>query len=148
MFFCCTVILSRLLEDTLRHQQKCDVISLCANCILRHLETSCFQALIQSPVSVNPTIVLFTIGSYVHRYKFKIYIHNSPRNNGMVLSVVKMLAAGVRRAMESDVLASMLSMQFGKFKRILKYFEISVNISSVGEGIHCACRAVHMAQVA
>jgi hypothetical protein len=38
-------------------------------------------------------------------------------------------------------------MQFGKFQRILKFFEISVNISSVGEGICCACRAVHMAQV-
>ena len=104
MFFCCTVILSRLLEDTLRHQQKCDVISLCANCILRHLETSCFQALIQSPVSVNPTIVLFTIGSYVHSYKFEICIHNSLQNNGMALFVVKILADGVRRAMDSDVL--------------------------------------------
>jgi hypothetical protein len=38
-------------------------------------------------------------------------------------------------------------MQFGKFQRILKSFEISVNISSVGEGICCACSAVHMAQV-
>jgi len=56
--------------------------------------------------------------------------------NGTVL--VKILAAEVRRAMESDVLASILSMQVGKFQRILKSFEISVNISSVGEGICCA----------
>jgi hypothetical protein len=41
----------------------------------------------------------------------------------MVLFVVKILAAGFRRAMDSDVLASILSMQFGKFQRILKYFE-------------------------
>jgi hypothetical protein len=65
----------------------------------------------------------------------------------MVLFVVKILAAGVRRAMESDVLASILSMQFEKFQRILESFEISVNISSVGEGICCACSAVHMVQV-
>jgi hypothetical protein len=64
----------------------------------------------------------------------------------MVLFVVKILAAGVRRAMESDVLASILSTQFGKFQRILKSFEISVNISSVGEGMFCACSAVHMPQ--
>jgi hypothetical protein len=65
----------------------------------------------------------------------------------MTLFVVKILAAGVRRAMDSDVLVSTLSMQFGKFHRILKSFEISVNISSVGEGICCACSAIHMAQV-
>jgi hypothetical protein len=65
----------------------------------------------------------------------------------MVPFVVKILAAGVRRAMESDVLASTLSMQFGKLQRILKSFEISANISSVGEGVCCACSAVHMAQV-
>ena len=64
----------------------------------------------------------------------------------MVLFVVNILAAGVRRAMESDVLASILSMQIGKFQRILKSSEISVNISSVGEGICCACSAVHVAQ--
>jgi len=65
----------------------------------------------------------------------------------MELFVVKILAAEVWRAMDSDVLASILSMQFGKFQRILKSFEISVNISSFGEGICCACSAVHMAQV-
>jgi hypothetical protein len=65
----------------------------------------------------------------------------------MVLFVVKILAARVWRAMNSDVLASILSMQFGKFQLILKSFEISVNISSVGEGICCACSVVHMAQV-
>ena len=65
----------------------------------------------------------------------------------MLLLVVKILAARVRWAMDSDVLASILSMQFGKFQRILKSFEISVNISSVGEGTCCACSAVHMAQV-
>jgi hypothetical protein len=64
----------------------------------------------------------------------------------MVRFIVKILAAGVRRAMESDVLASILSMQFGKFQRILKSFEISVNISFVGEGVCCACSAVHMVQ--
>ena len=56
----------------------------------------------------------------------------------MVLFVVKILAAGVRWAMDSDVFASILPMQFGKFRRILKSFEISVNISSVVEGICCA----------
>jgi hypothetical protein len=65
----------------------------------------------------------------------------------MILFVVKILAAGVRRALNSDVLASTLSMQFGKFQRISKSFEISVNISSVGEGMCCACSAAHMAQV-
>jgi len=116
------------------------------NCVLRHLQTPCFQALIQSRVSENSTIPLFTKGSYVHSNKFKICVHNSLQNNGMVLFVVKILAAGVRRAVESDVLASILSMQFVKFQRILKCFEISVNISSVGEGICCACSAVHVAQ--
>jgi len=71
---------------------------------------------------------LFTIGSYVHSYKFKIYIYNSLQNNGMVLFVVKILAAGVRQAMNPDVLASILSMQIGKVQRILKSFEISANI--------------------
>jgi hypothetical protein len=65
----------------------------------------------------------------------------------MVLFVVRILAAGVRRAVDPDVLASTLSMEFGKFQRILKSFEISVNISSFGEGICCACSAVHMSQV-
>jgi hypothetical protein len=65
----------------------------------------------------------------------------------MVPFVVIILAAGVRRAMDSDVLASILSMQFGKFQRVLKSFEISVNISHFGEGICCACSAVHVAQV-
>jgi len=117
------------------------------NCILRHLQTSCFQALILSRVSENSTIALFTIGSYIHSYKLKICVHNSLQNNGMVMFVVKILAAGVRRAMDSDVLASILTKQLGKFQRILKSFEISVNISPFGEGICCACSAVHMAQV-
>jgi hypothetical protein len=117
------------------------------NCILRHLQFSCFQALRQSRVSENFTIALFTTGSYIHSYKFKICVHKSLQNNGMVLFVFKILAAGVRRAMNSDVLVSILLMQFGKFQRILKSFEISVNFLSFGEGICCACRAVHMAQV-
>jgi len=66
----------------------------------------------------------------------------------MILSAVKILAAGVRRAMDSDVTASILSIQFGKFQRILKSFEISVNISCIGEGMCCACSAVRMAQFA
>jgi hypothetical protein len=49
----------------------------------------------------------------------------------MALFIVKILAAGVRRAVDSDVLVSVLSMQFGKFQRILKSFEISLNMSSV-----------------
>jgi hypothetical protein len=53
----------------------------------------------------------------------------------MVLFVVKILAAGVRRALNSDVLAATLSIQLGKIQPILKSFEISVNISSSGEGI-------------
>ena len=44
------------------------------------------------------------------------------------LFVVKVLSAGVRRAVESDVLASILSMQFRKFQGILKSFETSLNI--------------------
>ena len=42
--------------------------------------------------------------------------------------------------------ASLLSLQFGNFQRILKSLGISVNISSVGEGVSCAGSAVHMAQ--
>ena len=91
-----------------------------------------------SDTEPNSTIVLFIIGSYVHSYKFEICVHNSLQTNGMVPSVVKILAAGVRRAMNSDVLASVLSMQFGKFQRILKSFKISVNISSFGKDICCA----------
>ena len=98
------------------------------NYILGHFQNSCFEALLRSRVSENSTIALFTIGSYVHSYKFKMYVHNSLQNNGMVLFVVKILAAGVRRAMGSDVLASILSMQFGKFQGILKTFETSLNI--------------------
>jgi hypothetical protein len=41
-------------------------------------------------------------------------VHDSLQNNGTALFVVKVLAAGVRRALNSDVLASVLSMQFGK----------------------------------
>jgi hypothetical protein len=74
-------------------------------------------------------------------------VNNSLQSNGMVLFVIKILADGVRRALDSDVLASILSMQVGKFQRILKSFDIFVNISSVGEGIQCAYSAVHMAQV-
>jgi len=44
------------------------------------------------------------------------------------MSVVKILVAGVLRTMNSDVLASILSMQFGKFQGILKTFETSLNI--------------------
>jgi len=116
------------------------------NCILRHFQTSCFQALLQSRVSGKSIIALFTICSYVHSYKFKICVHNSLQNNGMTLFVVKILAAGVRQAMDSDVLVYILSMQFGKFQRTLKSFEISLSFSSVGAGICCACSAVHMAQ--
>jgi hypothetical protein len=65
----------------------------------------------------------------------------------MILFVVNIMAAGVRRAMNSDVLASILSIQFGKFQQILKSFEIPVNISSFGEGVCCACSEVHTAQV-
>jgi hypothetical protein len=57
-----------------------------------------------------------------------------------------MLVVLVLRAINSDMLASILSIQFGKFQGILKSFEISLNIS-FGEGIYCACRAVYMAQV-
>jgi hypothetical protein len=99
----------------------------------------------QSRVSEN-TIPLFTVGSHVYSYKFKICVHNSLQNNRLALFVVKILAAGVRRAMNSDVLASILSMQFGEFQRILKSFEISVNISSFGQGICRARSAVRMAQ--
>jgi len=74
------------------------------NCILRHFSNFVFPVLIQSRVSENSTIALFTRGSYVHSYKFKICVHNSLQNNGKALFVVKILAAGFRRAMESDVL--------------------------------------------
>jgi len=57
-----------------------------------------------------------------------MYVHNSLQNNGMVLFVVKILAAGVRRAMGSDVLASILSMQFGKFQRIFTEISKDFNI--------------------
>jgi hypothetical protein len=65
----------------------------------------------------------------------------------MVLFVVKILAARDWQAFDSDCFPSVLPMQFGKFLRTMKSFEISVNISSVAEGMCCACRAVHMAQV-
>jgi hypothetical protein len=65
----------------------------------------------------------------------------------MVLFVAEILAAGVRRAMNSDVLASILPMQFAKFQPILKSFKISVNISYFGEGVCCACSPVRMVQV-
>jgi len=64
-----------------------------------------------------------------------ICIHNSLQNNGMALFVVKTLADGVRRAMDSDVLCIYhLNAIWRKFHPILKSFEISVNISSVGGG--------------
>jgi hypothetical protein len=65
----------------------------------------------------------------------------------MVLFVVKMLAGRDQRAFDSDCFPSVLPTQFGKFQQTLKSLEISVNISSGGEGIRCACRTVHMAQV-
>ena len=49
--------------------------------------------------------------------------------------------------MDSNVLASILSIQFGKFQRILNTFEISVNSSCVGEGTVFVRSAVHTAQV-
>jgi hypothetical protein len=101
----------------------------------------------QSRVSENFTIALITTGSYVHSYKFKICVRNSLQSNGMALFVVKILAAGVRRAMNSGVLASILQLKFGKFQRILKSFEISVHISYFGEGMCCAYSAGHMAQL-
>jgi hypothetical protein len=114
-----------------------NVISLCGKTVSSGtLQTLCFQALIQSRVSGKSIIALFTIGSYVHSYKFKICVHNSLQNNGMTLFVVKILAAGVRRAMDSNVLVYILSMQFGKFQRTLKSFEIPLHISSVGAGIY------------
>jgi hypothetical protein len=48
-------------------------------------------------------LALFTIGSYVHSYKFEIFVHNSLQNNRMALGCQN-LADGVRRAMDSDVL--------------------------------------------
>jgi hypothetical protein len=57
-------------------------------------------------VSENPTIALFTTGSYIHSYKFKICIHNSLQNNGMILLVVKTLAARIWRAFNSNVLST------------------------------------------
>ena len=99
------------------------------NCILRHLQTSCFQALVQNRVSENSTIALFTIGSYVHSQKLSVCIHNRLHNTGMVLFVVKILAVAVRRAMESDVHASILSIAIWKitanievFRNFSKYF--------------------------
>jgi len=44
------------------------------------------------------------------------------------MSVVKILVAGVLGTTNSDVLASILSMQFRKFQGILKSFETSLNI--------------------
>jgi hypothetical protein len=55
--------------------------------------------------------------------------------------VVKILAAGVRRAFGSDVLSIYASNAIWEIlANFLKY-------SCVGDGICCACRAVHMAQV-
>jgi len=40
-----------------------------------------------------------------------------------------------------------LPMQFGKLQRLLKRFAVFKNISFVGEGICCTCRAVRIAHV-
>jgi hypothetical protein len=74
-------------------------------------------------------------------------VHNSLHNNGMLLFVVKILAAGFRRAINSDVLASILSMQFGKFPANIEFFRNFCKYFIFVEGICCACRAVDMAQV-
>ena len=143
MFFYCTVSLSRLLGDT----KMWGNFTLSQNCIFREFQTSCFQAVIQSRISENSIITLVTIGSYARSYIFKICFHNCLQNNGMTLFVVKILAVGYRRVMDSDVLCICTLNAIWKIGRILKSFAISLNISSVGEGICCACRAVHMAQV-
>lgn len=143
MFFFCTVSLSRLLGNT----KMWGSFSMSQNCIVREFQTSCFQAVIQSRLSEHPIITLFTVGSYVHSYIFKICFHNCLQNNGMTLFVVKILAVGFRRVMDSDALCICTLNAIWKIGRILKSFAISLNISSVAEGIFCACRAVHRAQV-
>jgi hypothetical protein len=62
-------------------------------------------------------------------YKFKICVHNSLQNNGTVLFVVKILAARVRRAFDSDMLPIYTSNTIWKipvntevFRIFLKYF--------------------------
>jgi hypothetical protein len=92
------------------------------NCIFRELQGLCFQALIQSRVSENSTIVLFTISPYVHSYKSKICIRNSRQKNGMALFLVKILADGVRRAMDSDVLCIYPFNAIWKFPANIKVF--------------------------
>jgi len=148
MFFRCTVILSRLLVGTLRHQQKCVVMSFhyVAKLYPQALANFVFPSSKAGP-SFGKLYHRFVYHRLLRPHKFKIRVHNSLQNNGMVLYVVKIMAAGVRRAINSDGIASIRSLQFGKFQRILKSFEISVNISSFREGICWACSGVHMAQV-
>jgi len=65
----------------------------------------------------------------------------------MALFVVKLLADGARRTTDSDVLCSYPFNVIWKIPANIEVFRNSVNISSVGGGIRCACREVHLAQV-
>jgi hypothetical protein len=53
---------------------------------------------------------------YAPHYKFKICVYNSQQKNGMVLFVVKILAARDQRTVDSDCFPSVLPVQFGKFQ--------------------------------
>jgi hypothetical protein len=57
-------------------------------------------------VSNNPTIALFTKGSYIHSYKTKICIHNSLQNIGTIRLVVKTLAVRLTKVFNFNVLST------------------------------------------
>jgi len=98
-------------------------------------------------MSENSNIALFTIGPYVHSYKFKICIHNSLQNNGMVLFVVKILAAGVWRAFDTDMLSIYTFNTIWKIPASIEVFDNFLKYFFCWKSVCCACRAVHMAQV-
>jgi len=86
-------------------------------------------------VSENPTIAFFTIGSYIHSYKFKICTQNSLQNNGMILLVVKTLAARIWGAFNSNVLSTCTRNAVWEILANIEIFVTSLNMSSVREGI-------------
>jgi len=65
----------------------------------------------------------------------------------MLLFVVKILAAGVRRAFDSDMFSIYTSNAIWKIPANIEVFRSFLKYFSVGEGICCACRAVHMVQL-
>jgi hypothetical protein len=100
-----------------------------AKLYLQAISNSVFPSSDTELISENSTIALFAIGSYAHSYKFKIFAHSSLQNKGTVVFVVKMLAAVVRRALDSDVLSMYISNAIWKTPANVEVFRaIYINI--------------------